>query len=144
MKSHFRLSLTFVLILLSGIMISGCASTNKQSKSLDERLKQYEQVIRWSQWEGAVEYLAPEYLQNNRLSRLDMDRFRLFKVTHYQVRSAAATDAGMGYRQTVEIRMFNRTRAVERTLIDQQEWRYNTVHERWYLHSGLPDVTRAR
>jgi len=50
----------------------------------------------------------------------------------------------MALRQAVEIRLFNRNQAVERSLIDQQEWRYDAERERWFLHSGLPDVTRSQ
>ena len=90
------------------------------------------------------DFLAPEYIENNTVSRLDMDRLRLFRVTAYVLRSSIPFDGGMGLHQTVEIRMFNKNRAVERTVIDQQEWRYNSERERWFLHSGLPDVTKAR
>jgi hypothetical protein len=40
------------------------------------------------------------------------------------------------------IKLFNANQAVERTIIDQQEWRYNEEAKRWLLHSGLPDPTK--
>ncbi len=123
-------------------VLSGCA-TSKQSNTLNDTLKQYEIVIRWSQWDGALDFLASEYLESHPVSRLDMDRLRLFRVTQYAVRSATPFDAGMGVIQVVEIKLFNRNRAVERSLIDRQEWRYNAERKRWFLHSGLPDVTKA-
>lgn len=131
------------LMSAAALLLSACASS-KHHKSLDETLRQYEIVVRWSQWDGAVDYLAPEYLANNPVSRLDMERLRLFRVTQYTVRSAMPFDEGMGLQQVVEIRLFNRNRAVEQTLIDRQEWRYHTERERWFLHSGLPDVTSRR
>ncbi len=134
----------FTTLVLAGLTLTGCAGSSQQTKTLELTLNQYEQIIRWSQWDGAVDLLAPEYLQNNPITRLDMDRLRLFRVTAYTVRSAIPFDAGMGLSQTVEIRLFNRNRAVERTLIDRQEWRYDPDRERWFLHSGLPDVTKAR
>ena len=71
-----------------------------------------------------------------------MDRLRLFRVTAYTVRSTGVYDEGMTARQTVEIKMFNTHQGVERTIIDEQEWRYNEVTKRWQLHSGLPDPTK--
>lgn len=136
--------LHFATVMISICVVLSVCATNKQSKTLDETLKQYEIVVRWSQWDGAIDFLAFEYLENHPISRLDMDRLRLFRVTQYTVRSAIPFNAGMGLRQVVEIRLFNRNRAVERSLIDQQEWRYNAERERWLLHSGLPDVTKAR
>jgi hypothetical protein len=133
------LSMAMLLVLLTA-----CASPNQPAKSLDLTLQQYEKVVRWSQWDVAAGNIAPEYLEEHPISRLDMDRLRLFRITRYSVRSGSPFDGGMGYRQVVEIGMFNRNRAVERSLIDQQEWRYDPELERWFLHSGLPDVTKAR
>ena len=143
MKNRCTNTLQIMIILMSFALISGC-DTRKQSNGLDETLSNYEQIIRWSQWDGAAGFLSPAYLENNTMTRLDMDRLRLFKVTAYTVRSALPFDDGMGLRQVVEIRMFNKNRAVEKTLIDNQEWQYDSNAQRWYLHSGLPDVTRTR
>jgi hypothetical protein len=38
--------------------------------------------------------------------------------------------------------MFNSAQAVERTITDEQEWRYNPETQQWRLHSGLPDPTK--
>jgi len=143
MNTFFRLLRLASVVLFFAAFFPGCA-TSKQSTSLDETLKQYEVVIRWSQWDGAVDFLDSGYLERNPISRLDMDRLRLFRVTQYTIRSATPFDQGMGLMQVVEIKLFNKNRAVERSLIDQQEWRYNAERERWFLNSGLPDVTKAR
>ncbi|MBT8061587.1 MAG: hypothetical protein KJO85_02825 [Gammaproteobacteria bacterium] len=132
-----------LLIALVMTLLNACASSTQKS-TLDATLLQYESVIRWSQWDGAIDFLAPKYLEENPVSQLDIDRLRLFRVTQYTVRSVMPTADGMTIRQAVEIRLFNRNRAVEQALLDQQEWRYNPEHERWYLWSGLPDVTRSR
>lgn len=125
------------------LLLTACAS-NSHTKSLDDTLRQYEIVVRWSQWDGALDFLAPEYLATDPISQLDMDRLRLFRVTQYTVRSAIPFDESKGLQQVVEIRLFNRNRAVEQSLLDQQEWRYDDQRQRWFLYSGLPDVTRAR
>ena len=116
--------------------------TPKQDKSLDHTLNQYEQVIRWSQWDAALDFLAPEYMIENPITTLDMDRLRLFRVTGYIGRSRIAIEGGMAVMQVVELRLFNRNRAVEQRIIDQQLWRYHPKEERWMLHSGLPDPTQ--
>jgi len=46
--------------------------------------------------------------------------------------------------QEVEIRMFNKNQARERSVIDNQYWKYDKERERWFLHSGLPDPTKGR
>jgi hypothetical protein len=131
------------LFMFSLALLMAC-TPGRQAKSLDLTLGEYEKMVRWSEWDGAAGFLSPAYLAEHPVSRLDLDRLRLFRVTAYTVRSTVPYDEGAGVRQTVEIRLFNRNRAVERALTDYQDWRYDPELERWFLHSGLPDVTRAR
>lgn len=121
-------------------LLTACPQT-KEQKGLSETLQQYETIIRWAQWDAAADFIAPEYLQENPITRLELDRLRLFKVTQYLVRSSAPIGDGSELLQTVEIRMYNKTQARERSIIDNQRWKYNQTTERWKLHSGLPDPT---
>jgi hypothetical protein len=142
MNQPGRRNFLIVLVLaVLAVALSGCPS-NQAEKSRGEALKQYETIIRWSQWDAAADFIAPEYLAEHPISRLDMDRLRLFRVTAYTVRSTGIYDEGMTVRQVVEIRMFNANQAVERTVIDEQVWRYHEDIKRWMLHSGLPDPTQ--
>jgi len=136
-----RNHLIVLVLAVLAVALSGCPS-NQAEKSRGEALKQYETIIRWSQWDAAADFIAPEYLAEHPISRLDMDRLRLFRVTTYTVRSTGLYDEGMTVRQVVEIKMFNANQAVERTVIDEQVWRYHEDIKRWMLHSGLPDPTQ--
>lgn len=131
-----------ITVLLCMLTIVACTPPNSAEKSRSEAFKQYETIIRWSQWDAAADFIAPAFMAENPISRLDMDRLRLFRVTAYTVRSTGIYDEGMTARQSVEIRMFNKNKGVERTIIDDQEWRYDEEALRWYLHSGLPDPTK--
>ena len=113
-----------------------------EEKDLSETLLQYETIVRWAQWDAAADFIAPEYLEENPISRLDLDRLRLFRVTKYTIRSAIPVDDGNGLVQVVEIRMFNKNQARERAIIDEQIWKYNEETGRWQMHSGLPDPTK--
>ena len=130
-----------LILVLAAFTLAGCPS-NQVDKSRGETFKQYETIVRWSQWDAALDFIAPQYLAEHPVSRLDMDRLRLFRVTTYTIRSTDIYDEGRTVRQVVEIKMFNANQAVERTIIDEQEWRYNEDAERWLLHSGLPDPTQ--
>lgn len=124
------------------LLVAACATTSGIDKSRADTLKQYEAMIRWSEWDGAINFLAPEYLEEHPISRLDLERLRLFRVTAYNVRSTQLYDDGLAMTQVVELRLFLKSQAVERTVMDQQIWRYDEESERWLLHSGLPDPTR--
>lgn len=130
--------ITATLIL---VLVAACGG-NQVEENRSETFKQYETIVRWSQWDAAADFISPEYLAENPITRLDMDRLRLFRVTAYTIRSTGIYDEGMTARQVVEIRMFNKNQGVERTIIDEQEWRYNEQAKRWLLHSGLPDPTQ--
>jgi len=133
-----KIALLFSLAILT---LAAC-STNQAEKSRGEAFKQYETIIRWSQWDAAADFISMEYQEEHPITRLEMDRLRLFKVTSYTLRSAGVYDEGMTAQQVVEIKMFNHTKGVERTIIDEQEWRYDEERKRWLLHSGLPDPTK--
>jgi hypothetical protein len=129
------------MLVVAALTLAACSS-NQVEKSRSEAFKQYETIVRWSQWDAAADFIAPEYQKEHPITRLDMDRLRLFKVTTYNIRSTGIFDEGMTARQTVEIKMFNTHQAVERTIIDEQEWRWHEDSQRWLLHSGLPDPTK--
>ena len=124
------------------LMALGACGSNQVDKSRSEALKQYETIVRWSQWDAAADFIASEYQKEHPITRLEMDRLRLFRVTAYTIRSTGVFDEGMTLRQTVEIKLFNMHQAVERTITDEQEWRYDAERKRWQLHSGLPDPTK--
>jgi hypothetical protein len=130
-----------ILIFLAVLTLVAC-TTNPVEKSKGETLDQYETIIRWSQWDAAANFISPEYQAEHPITRLELDRLRLFRVTAYTLRATTVEDEGMTVRQTVEIKMFNTAQAVERSVIDEQEWRYNEELKRWMLHSGLPDPTK--
>lgn len=132
---------TNLLFVLAVAAVAAC-TPNPVEKSRGEAFKQYETIVRWSQWDAAADFIAPEYLVEHPITRLEMDRLRLFRVTAYTVRSTGVFDEGLTARQVVEIKLFNANQAVERTIIDEQEWRYHEDVKRWLLHSGLPDPTQ--
>ena len=141
MKAIIRLSGQSLLFLSLFFFALAACTSNPSEQKRTEALKQYETIIRWSQWDAAADFISAEYQMEHPITRLQMDRLRLFRVTGYTVRSTGVYDEGMTVKQVVEIKMFNNSKAVERTVIDNQEWRYNPETERWRLHSGLPDPT---
>ena len=141
-KTHtMKIILRSLLIITTAALLAGRPQT-KEQKGLSETLQQYETIIRWAQWDAAAGFISPEYLEENPITRLEMDRLRLFRVTAYIVRSSTPGADGKEVLQTVEIRMFNNQQLRERTTLDNQHWKYDEQSERWLLHSGLPDPTK--
>jgi hypothetical protein len=136
-----KLNLRTILMLCMATLLSGCPQT-KDKSDLSETLRQYESIIRWAQWDAAVNFIATEYKEEHPITRLEIERLRLFRVTKYVVRSSIPIDDGNGLVQVVEIYMFNKNQARERSIIDEQHWKYNKEIKRWLLHTGLPDPTQ--
>ena len=136
-------TLSVIALVSLALLLAGCPNQTKK-KALEDRLRQYEQTIRWSEWEAAVNYLAPESQIENPVTQLDIDRLRMFRVTNYTVRSTSPAPDGKSLQQTVEIRFFHKTQARERVIRDNQDWRQDEESKVWLLHSGLPDVTQGR
>lgn len=134
----FRISA--VLIMLFGL--SACVTSQGIDKSRGEALQQYAEMVRWNEWDGAVNFIAPEYQEEHPVTRLELDRLRLFRVTKYTVRSTQLYDEGKTVTQVVDINLFLKSKAVERIITDQQVWRYDEEAQAWFLHSGLPDPTQ--
>lgn len=122
-------------------VLAGCPQ-NKKNTDLSETLDQYETIVRWAQWDGAADFISLEYQEEHPITNLELERLRLFKVTAYNLRSSTPIDEGNGLIQIVEIKLFNKHQARERTIIDEQHWQYNEDRKRWLLHSGLPDPTQ--
>lgn len=139
---RIRASLFAPALLIAFIV--ACATTSGIEKDRDDTLKLFETAIRWSEWDGAVNFISPDYLQEHPISRLDLDRLRLFRVTSYTVRSSQVLEDGMAIEQGVEIRLFHKSQAVERSIGYNELWRYDEETQRWFMHNGLPDPTQGR
>lgn len=131
------------MALLLAFSLAGCMPPQLE-KTRSEAFRQYEIIVRWSQWDAAADFISPDYLLDNPISRLQMDRLRLFRVTQYTIRSVNVIEDGWAAMQVVEIKMFNTNQGLERTIIDEQMWRYEESSRRWRLHSPLPDPTQGR
>jgi hypothetical protein len=128
-------SLAVVLALLAG-----CGTVKNKSSELDNTLETYAAVIRWGNFEDAVGFIDPEVLKLHPVTTLDLERYHQVRVTVYSeqpVQRAGENEV----RQLVEIGLVNNNTLAARAIIDRQLWRYDEAKKRWWLMSGLPDIT---
>ena len=62
-------------------------------------------------------------------------------MTAYNEQPAKPVSEGQ-VRQVVEIGLVNNNTQTARSLIDRQLWRYDVKAKRWWLVTGLPDITQ--
>jgi len=120
-------------------LLVACGGGSKRSP-LEQTLYHYTSAIRWSEFDKALAFVDPAVLESRRPSELEMERYKQYQVSGYDVRRSHTPEEGL-YEQTVEIRLVNRHTQTERIITDHQRWRWDREAKRWWLVSGLPDIT---
>ena len=129
-----------LLCLLLGVLLAGCASTSGDRNQLETALFRYAGAIRFNSIEAAYQYVDPKLRETRPLSALELERYAQVQFTGYTVKASDASLPGE-LQQTVELRLVNRHTQVERVLTVQETWRWDAEARRWWLTSGLPDIS---
>ncbi|QJD31022.1 hypothetical protein [Methylococcus geothermalis] len=124
----------FHLLPLAVALLAGCSHDIGLMRQ-DETLTGYESAIRWGLWEKAAGYQARRPRPEQRL-----DRLKGFKVTGYQVRYRRSEEPSALLFQTVEIRYLRPDELTERSMVEEEMWRYDNDKERWMLETDLPEL----
>ncbi len=129
------------LAMLAFVALAGCAAQTRND-SLTTTLKAYASTVRWGDFASAMQFVDPAMRTAHPVSALDMARYRQVRVTEYNDDIGAVPVSDSEVRQTVRISLVNVNTQAERTITDQQTWRYDAPTKHWWLTSGLPDITR--
>lgn len=127
--------------LMALMLVAGCA-TQVRGDSLTNTLKAYASTLRWGDFASAAQFVDPATLREHPLTDLDMARYQQVRVTDYNDDAGPVPLSDTEVRQTVRINLINVHTQAERTVIDNQIWRYDAKTKHWWLASGLPDITR--
>ena len=124
------------------VLLGGCASQGKPQKMLTSTLSAYASTVRWGGFgPEALGYVDPDYQKAHPLSQIDMERYAQVRVSYYHDQPAqqlSPTEVS----QVVEVGIVNEHTQGERSVIDRQHWHWDEKAQRWWLTSGLPDITR--
>ena len=133
--------------LLSTVLLVACSTNPIESMKskeavLEDTLKLYAATIRWGDdMTQGLGFVDPEYLRIHPVSELDLARYKQIKVTAYDDAPAAPINE-TEVRQVVQISFININTQTMRQVVDNQVWRYDAAQKRWWLTTGLPDITR--
>ena len=128
------------LLALAATLCAGCA-TDQRNQSLLNTLNAYGSTLRWGDFQTALQFVDPKVREAKPPSALDLARYQQVRVTGYDEGAGPVPDGENQVRQVVQIGLVNRNTQAERTVIDRQTWRYDPEQKRWWLMSGLPDIT---
>jgi hypothetical protein len=139
----FMLRLRFIAIVIALAMLTGCA-THQRRQDLTHTLDAYASALRWGGFEQALQFVEPDWREGHRLTPLQTSRYKQVRVVGYDAGQGPASVAEGEVRQTVRIDLVNRHTLTERAIIDHQVWKWDPEAKRWWLTTGLPDITREK
>jgi len=125
------------------LLLAGCPQ-KRESLLREETTQRYEAVVRWNQFDSMTDFMHPDWLEENPIKPLDIQRLHQFKVSQYRVRQVMSLPEGSGFDRVVELRLYHVHTARERVVEYVESWRWDEDLGRWMLHSGLPDPTLPR
>lgn len=130
-------SCLFAVALLA---LAGCFQAKNNALLLDDTLANYASAIRWGNIEDALSFVDPEVLKAHPVTKLDLERYHQVQITTYNDQPPVRIN-DLEVRQVVEIGLVNTNTQAARSIIDKQVWRLDEKANRWWLMSGLPDIT---
>lgn len=132
--------ITKTLFITLILVLAACSPPKKEN--FNNTMTNIEQLTRWNEFAGIVNMIDPEYLKDNPVSDLDIERLKQFRISGYTVTQKQMGADEKSYRQTVMLKMYSIHNPVERQTRWNQEWRFNEETNRWTLFSGLPDLAQ--
>jgi hypothetical protein len=124
------------------LLVAGCATTDSRTTALTGTLTAHANAIRWDGFASAMQFVDPAWRQAHPLSSLDQARYQQVRVASYDEGEGPIPAGPDQVRQVVQIGLINRNTQSERTVVDHQTWTWDATQKRWWLSSGLPDITR--
>jgi hypothetical protein len=128
------------LLIFTVLALAGCFQAKNNALLLEDTLANYASAIRWGNMEGALGFVDPETLKAHPVSKLDLERYHQVQITTYNDQPPVRIN-DLEVRQVVEIGLVNTNTQAARSIIDNQVWRLDEKANRWWLLSGLPDIT---
>ncbi len=127
-----------MLILLG--LLGACDTLDEKDMKRTETMDRFEAIVRWNQFDSMIDFMHPDWLEENPVTSLEIERLHQFRVSQYTARQVLS-DADGGIDRLVQLRLYNKHTAREKVVEYVESWRWDDERERWMLHSGLPDVT---
>jgi len=127
-----------MLILLG--LLGACDTLDEKDRKRTETMDRFEAIVRWNQFDSMVDFMHPDWLEENPVTSLEVERLHQFRVSQYSARQVLS-DADGGVDRLVQLRLYNKHTAREKVVEYVESWRWDDERGRWMLHSGLPDLT---
>lgn len=122
-------------------LLQACGGRMGKKQNLDHTLYQYAKVMRWADFDQAVNFINPKVDDDIKPTELELNRLKQFGVSSYLPRPIMPGADENSIVQMVELKLYNIHTKREKVVVDRQVWSYDEDLKRWLLDSGLPKIT---
>ena len=133
MFKHIKRALRYTGLLLL-LSLGGCASVPEELEQLDTTLKNYEKAMLWSEYD----YILTTHV-GQKMSQQEHENLSAIKVTSYDVIKSKLLPGGKKFVQLIDMKYYNRSYGVVRSVRVEQEWVYEPERNAWVLLTPFPE-----
>lgn len=119
---------------LLAVLLGGCASVPEELEMLDTTLNNYEKAMLW----GEYNYILTSH-KGDKISSDQQEQLKSIKVTSYEVVRSKLLPGGKKFVQLVDLKYYNRSYGLVRSIRVDQEWIYEEARNAWILLTPFPD-----
>jgi hypothetical protein len=130
-----------VVCVLSAGLLSACATLHNRNELRDQTLDGYAAALRWGGFQSAWSYVDPEVRAAHPLTAQQKALYDSVRIAEYDTPGPVASGPDT-IEQTVQIELIAKTSQRVYTVVDHQRWRWDPDAKRWWLESGLPDISQ--
>ena len=123
-----------ILMLLTVLVMFGCASTPEELENLDIATRSYERFIRWGEFDRAKQF----HIKDPVLEDLERRRLKFYRITGYNIIHHQNPDLKSAY-IVVEIKYYKNERPVIKSITVKQKWEYDEKKKIWSITTPFPN-----
>ena len=127
-------------IAITASSLTACDSVKpSQDRAEELTLYDFSSAMRWGDFDKAYDFVDPKTKVEHPLSDIDRGRFKQVEVSGYEVTAKVEREGTID--QQVKLGLINRNTQVPRNIMYHEHWRWDDEHKKWWLTSGLPDIS---
>jgi uncharacterized protein YceK len=122
------------------LLLAGCATLQKKDSLRDQTLEGYGAALRWGDFQSAWQYVDPAVRAARPLTDQQKALYNTVRVAEYDAAGPMATGPDT-IEQTATIGLIVKSSQRVYSVMDHQTWHWDAQAKRWWLESGLPDIS---
>ena len=123
------------------LLLAGCATVQKPKQVRDQTLDAYRAALRWGDIAGAWNFVDPAYRAAHPLTPQLKALYATVRVAEYDAEGLHESGPDT-IEQTARISLIVVDSQRVYSVLDHQTWHWDDTAKKWWLESGLPDISR--